>query len=144
MCMKLFLFGIAVSSILINAGCDRTDIGGEPPPTYLVYINETTTGVIVKSYKFIPPETMEILLKTIESNDSLIMRSSSVGLTATDSVDIIFNNRKMLRYRRNNVNSEKWSIYNIQDYELFGTKEYGLDIYRITDQHKELAKDIDE
>lgn len=142
MCMKLLLFVIVVSCMLLNIGCDREPPGDIPPLTYMIYINRTAAEIGVKTYNFYPPSMMEILIRTIKSQDSLVLIRSSNDFTASDSVDIIFNNQRMLRYHRNNANTEKWSIYNMQEYETFVTSDYSKEIYRITDRHLGLAEDI--
>lgn len=142
MWMKLLLFGIVVSCMLINTGCDRTCVGDAPPLAYMIYLNETAAEIRIKTYNFYPPNMMEILIRTLKSQDSLVLMKSSNDFTASDSVDIIFNNQKMLRYHRNNANSEQWSIYNMQEYETFVACDYSEEKYRITDQHLELAQDI--
>lgn len=45
MCMKLLLFVIVVSCMLLNIGCDREPPGDIPPLTYMIYINRTAAEI---------------------------------------------------------------------------------------------------
>ena len=144
---KLLHIGIVVSSLFLYS-CNKSECGPEPAAAYVIYINQTDMYISIKGYCADKGHSEKKLVTeeySLKPQDSLIFRYSN-SLRGNDSVQIIFNNRKELRYHSKAFGHEKYSIYDLNEYQHFkmDTNNYFVlkEIYTFSDKHLSIAETI--
>lgn len=143
--IKLLSIGIVASSISLNS-CRSTECEPQPADEYIIYINQTGVTICIKGY-FSNKENKNVINEeySIQPLDSLSFKYSN-SLRGNDSVTIIFNNQKELRYHSRATANEKYSIYDPDEYQRFkiNADNYFIlkEIYTFSEKHLKIAEEI--